>query len=61
MTAPSSVRAPRASSPVVAASRPAKTGRSRGVYRFRSAVTGRWVTAGYARRYPHLTVRHQVR
>ncbi len=26
-------------------------------YRYRSAVTGRFVKAGYAKRYPHLTVR----
>lgn len=30
-------------------------------YRYRSAVTGRYVTAGYAKRYPHLTVRERVR
>lgn len=28
---------------------------------FRSAVTGRFVRAGYARRYPHRTVRHRFR
>lgn len=30
-------------------------------FRFRSAVTGRWVTAAYAKRYPHRTVREAVR
>jgi hypothetical protein len=30
-------------------------------YRYRSAVTGRYVSAAYARRYPHLTVRERVR
>lgn len=30
-------------------------------YRFRSAVTGRWVKPAYAKRYPHLTVREAVR
>lgn len=30
-------------------------------YRYRSAVTGRWVTAAYARRYPKRTVRERVR
>lgn len=29
-------------------------------YRYRSAVTGRWVTAAYAQRYPHLTVRERL-
>ncbi len=29
-------------------------------YRYRSAVTGRYVTAAYARRYPHRTVRERV-
>ena len=28
-------------------------------YRYRSAVTGRFVKAGYAKRYPHLTVRER--
>jgi hypothetical protein len=26
-------------------------------YRYRSAITGRFVRASYAKRYPHLTVR----
>jgi len=30
-------------------------------YRYRSAVTGRFVKAGYAKRYPHLTVREAVK
>lgn len=30
------------------------------VYRYRSAVTGRWVSEAYAKRYPHLTVRERV-
>lgn len=30
-------------------------------YAYRSAVTGRWVKASYARRYPHLTVRVALR
>lgn len=29
-------------------------------YRYRSAVTGRYVKAAYAKRYPHLTVRERV-
>jgi hypothetical protein len=29
--------------------------------RYRSAVTGRFVTAAYARRYPHLTVGERQR
>lgn len=29
-------------------------------YIFRSAITGRFVTASYAKRYPHLTVRERV-
>lgn len=29
-------------------------------FRYRSAVTGRWVTPAYARRYPHKTVRERV-
>ena len=29
-------------------------------YRYRSAVTGRFVKAGYAKRYPHLTVRESI-
>lgn len=29
-------------------------------YRYRSAVTGRYVTASYAKRYPHRTVRERV-
>lgn len=31
------------------------------VYRYRSAVTGRYVSPGYAKRYPHLTVRERVK
>ena len=31
------------------------------IYRYRSAVTGRWVTPDYARRYPRRTVRERVR
>lgn len=31
------------------------------VYRYRSAVTGRYVTAAYARRHPRKTVRERVR
>lgn len=34
---------------------------SKPVYRYRSAVTGRYVTPGYAKRYPHLTVRERVK
>jgi len=30
-------------------------------YRYRSAVTGRFVKPGYAKRYPHLTVRERVK
>lgn len=30
------------------------------VYRYRSAVTGRYVSAAYAKRFPHLTVRETV-
>lgn len=30
-------------------------------YRHRSAVTGRFVSAAYARRYPKLTVRERFR
>lgn len=30
------------------------------VYRYRSAVTGRWCSAAYAKRYPRLTVRERV-
>lgn len=29
-------------------------------FRHRSAITGRWVTATYAKRYPHLTVRERT-
>lgn len=29
-------------------------------YRYRSAVTGRWVKAAYAKRYPDRTVRERV-
>lgn len=29
-------------------------------YHYRSSVTGKWVTAAYAKRYPHLTVRERV-
>lgn len=29
-------------------------------YRYRSAVTGRWVSAAYAKRYPKKTVRERV-
>lgn len=29
-------------------------------YRFRSAITGRFVTAAYAKRYPRRTVRERV-
>lgn len=29
-------------------------------YVHRSAVTGRFVSAGYAKRYPHLTVRERI-
>lgn len=28
---------------------------------YRSAVTGRWVSAAYAKRYPHLTVMVRIR
>lgn len=30
-------------------------------YRYRSAVTGRYVTAAYARRYPKRTVAERIR
>jgi hypothetical protein len=30
-------------------------------YRHRSAITGRYVTAAYAKRYPHTTWRERVR
>lgn len=30
-------------------------------YRYRSAVTGRWVKAAYAKRYPKRTVRERVK
>lgn len=30
------------------------------VYRFRSAVTGHFVKPGYAKRYPHLTIRQRM-
>ncbi len=30
-------------------------------WRHRSAVTGKWVKAAYARRYPERTVRERVR
>jgi hypothetical protein len=30
-------------------------------HRYRSAITGRWVKPGYAKRYPHLTVRETVK
>jgi len=30
-------------------------------YVYRSAVTGRFVTQAYAKRYPHLTIRHRVK
>jgi hypothetical protein len=29
-------------------------------YRYRSAVTGKFVSAGYAKRYPRLTVRERL-
>lgn len=29
-------------------------------YNYRSAETGKWVSAAYAKRYPHLTVRERV-
>lgn len=29
-------------------------------YRYRSAISGRFVKAAYARRYPHRTVRERV-
>ena len=31
------------------------------VYRYRSAVTGRFVKAGYAKRYPKRTVRERIK
>jgi len=34
--------------------------RHRRVYRYRSAVTGTFVTAAYARRWPYRTVRERV-
>lgn len=34
---------------------------SRNRYRYRSAVTGRWVTEAYAKRYPKRTVRERVK
>lgn len=30
-------------------------------YRYRSAITGRWVKASYAKRYPRLTVRERIK
>lgn len=30
-------------------------------YRYRSAVTGHFVSAAYAKRYPHKTVRERVK
>lgn len=30
-------------------------------YVFRSAVTGRFVSAAYAKRYPHLTIKERVK
>jgi hypothetical protein len=30
-------------------------------YRYRSAVTGTFVSATYAKRFPHLTVRERVK
>jgi hypothetical protein len=30
-------------------------------YVYRSAVTGRFVSAAYAKRYPHLTVRERLK
>lgn len=30
-------------------------------YLYRSSVTGKFVSAAYAKRYPHLTVRERVR
>lgn len=30
------------------------------VYHYRSSVTGKLVSAAYAKRYPHLTVRERV-
>lgn len=30
-------------------------------YRYRSAVTGKFVSAAYAARYPHLTVRERIK
>lgn len=29
-------------------------------HHYRSALTGRWVSAAYAERYPHLTIRERV-
>lgn len=29
-------------------------------YRHRSAVTGKFCSAGYAKRYPHLTIRERI-
>lgn len=30
-------------------------------FRYRSAVTGRWVSAAYAKRYPRHTIRERVK
>lgn len=30
-------------------------------YRYRSAITGRFVSASYAKRWPRLTVRERIR
>ncbi len=30
-------------------------------YVYRSAVTGKFVKAGYAKRYPHLTIKQRIR
>jgi hypothetical protein len=34
---------------------------SKGLYRYRSAITGRYVSERYARRHPRTTVRERVR
>ena len=45
--------------PVVA---PEKSRKPRGsvIYRYRSAVTGKFVTRAYAGRFPHLTIRQRL-
>jgi hypothetical protein len=30
-------------------------------YVYRSAITGKFVTAAYAKRYPHLTMRQRIK